>query len=419
MGIADLLERKRASKKAVISDEVVCFLCSGKKILTKECWTLNVIPHKNSQCHMHRCRYAFCRKCISFGDVKGHEKECLADGEKSSDLCEFHEVNDRPKFAKNGSIIYEPPVQWQKKKEELTEQGLCDDLENIDGLPDEERYRGRQIMWIDIDLVDPYKDQPRKFFKQASIIRLARSIKKKGQQKPIDVEAKPDGRFNLKDGERRYWGTRLAKLKKILAVIHDPAAEKERFSFSFFANHGSEECSDLDSARGLKRMMEEFKMSAEEIADGCVKTPEWVYQRISILRHPEEIQKMMDPSLPEDKQLTYSSALHLLKIPDNEDRIKLAQKIVSKGIKTTAVGFIVRKEMKRLGIKDKNRTPRNDYRALRSLLNRTENALELFVDIPREEFAKIFKFRVMKDRNDTMKSMERIEKYIDDLKKRI
>src|SRR3989339_954276 len=126
--------------------------------------------------------------------------------------------------------------------------------------------RGEEIARIPTDKIKPNKYQARKRFDIDKLNELAHSIKEKGVIQPLIVSPSLiPGQYELIAGERRYRASKMAGLKEVPAIIRQ-ATDKERFQISLIENIQREDLDPIEEASGYKSIMDEFRLTQEELA---------------------------------------------------------------------------------------------------------------------------------------------------------
>ena len=143
----------------------------------------------------------------------------------------------------------------------------------------------------------PNPDQPRKAFDEGAMIDLMRSVKEHGVINPIVVNREPDGRYMIIAGERRYRAAMMAGLETVPVIIKE-YSEKEIQEISLIENLQREDLNPIEAAYGMKRLMEEYRLTQEVLAERLGKSRPAVANALRLLSLPEAVRAMlMDGSL--------------------------------------------------------------------------------------------------------------------------
>ncbi len=176
---------------------------------------------------------------------------------------------------------------------------------------------GEAISEIDIKLIDPNKNQPRKTFDAASLKELSESIKQHGIISPIIVNDE-GGRYMIIAGERRFRASIIAGLKTVPVIIKKYTARQVK-EVSIIENLQREDLNPIEAARAIKELMEEYNFTQETVADRIGKSRPSIANTLRLLTlSPEVI------SLIEKNKLTAGHARCLVVIQDKDAQVKLA-----------------------------------------------------------------------------------------------
>lgn len=179
-----------------------------------------------------------------------------------------------------------------------------------------------EYSYIDVDLIEPNPDQPRKRINQKELLELAETIKNVGVIEPIVVRKK-DNRFLIVSGERRWRATMLAGFKKIPAVIKD-VDEIRSLEIAIIENIQREDLNPIEEARAYEKLIELTNMNIKQLAEKVGKDRSTISNLLRLLKLPEEIQTLI-----QEKKLTAGQVRPLLSIADKNMMVHLANKIVN------------------------------------------------------------------------------------------
>lgn len=174
--------------------------------------------------------------------------------------------------------------------------------------------------------VEPNKNQPRKTFDDEKLTALTNSIAEMGVILPIIVVKNESGRYTIIAGERRWRASKLAGLKTIPAIIKN-YEEKEAAEVSLIENLQREDLNPIEEAKGYKSLIDGFSMTQEEISKRVGKSRSAITNSLRILNLPDSIIKMLITG-----DITQGHARALLSLPSDNDKILLANKIISSGM---------------------------------------------------------------------------------------
>jgi ParB family chromosome partitioning protein len=178
---------------------------------------------------------------------------------------------------------------------------------------------------IDIDLVDPSPYQPRTRFREEALDELARSIKASGIIQPIVV--RPIGnRFQLIAGERRWRAAQRAGLTKASAIIRQ-VSDELALEMTLVENIQREDLNPIEAARAFERLMDEFQLTQESVAERTGKDRATVANAVRLLKLEPTIQDWI-----EEGKLSAGHGRALLAVLDPQLRMRYAQRAARGGL---------------------------------------------------------------------------------------
>jgi ParB family transcriptional regulator, chromosome partitioning protein len=178
---------------------------------------------------------------------------------------------------------------------------------------------------IDIDLVDPSPYQPRTRFREEALEELARSIKASGIIQPIVV--RPIGnRFQLIAGERRWRAAQRAGLTKASAIIRQ-VSDELALEMTLVENIQREDLNPIEAARAFERLMDEFQLTQESVAERTGKDRATVANAVRLLKLEPTIQDWI-----EEGKLSAGHGRALLAVLDPQLRMRYAQRAARGGL---------------------------------------------------------------------------------------
>ena len=188
-------------------------------------------------------------------------------------------------------------------------------------IPKISRLTPMEVVSIDINKIKPNKYQSRMQFDQGKLEELANSIRRDGVVQPIIVSPSGDD-YQLVVGERRWSAAKMAQLKEIPAVVRK-VTDREMFEISLIENIQRENLNPIEEAIAFERLMKEFNLTQQELADHLGKTRSTVANTLRLLNLPEEMRKLLSRNL-----MSAGHARALLSIEDEKIRARLARRIV-------------------------------------------------------------------------------------------
>lgn len=168
--------------------------------------------------------------------------------------------------------------------------------------------------------IEPNRSQPRKKFDEDSLLELADSIKQFGLLQPLLVQKKKDY-YEIIAGERRWRAAKMAGLKEVPVIIKD-FSDQEIVEISLIENIQRENLNPIEEAQAYKRLLTEFHLKQDEVAERVSKSRTAVTNSIRLLKLDERVQQMVI-----DDMISTGHARTLLAIEDKDLQYQFAMKI--------------------------------------------------------------------------------------------
>lgn len=194
-------------------------------------------------------------------------------------------------------------------------------------------------IFLKINEVEPNREQPRKVFDEDALLELAESIKQYGVIQPILVQKK-DGYYEIIAGERRWRAAKLAGLKKVPVIIKE-FTEQEIVEVSLIENIQRESLNPIEEAAAYKRLMEEFHLKQDEIAERVSKSRTAVTNAMRLLKLDERVQQMVI-----DEMISTGHARALLGLESAEMQFSAAQKIFDEKLSVRETEKLIKEMLK-------------------------------------------------------------------------
>lgn len=177
-----------------------------------------------------------------------------------------------------------------------------------------------KVIMVKIAQVEPSRKQPRKQFDEDALLELAESIKQFGVLQPLLVQKKEDY-YEIIAGERRWRASKLAGIKEIPVMVKD-FSDQEAVEISLIENIQRENLNPIEEAAAYKRLMEEFHLKQDTIAERVSKSRTAVTNSMRLLKLDERVQQMLI-----DEMLSTGHARALLAIEDKNAQYAAAVKV--------------------------------------------------------------------------------------------
>lgn len=188
---------------------------------------------------------------------------------------------------------------------------------------------------VKISKVGPNKEQPRKQFEEDSLMELADSIRQFGIIQPLIVQEK-NGFYEIIAGERRWRAAKLAGLKEVPVIVKE-YTDIEVVEISLIENIQRESLNPIEEAIAYKRLLEEFHLKQDEVAERVSKSRTAVTNSMRLLKLCDEVQQMVI-----DEMISTGHARAILSIEDPEEQYLLAQRIFDEKLSVRDVEKLVK-----------------------------------------------------------------------------
>lgn len=182
----------------------------------------------------------------------------------------------------------------------------------------QETSNGERMMKI--SMIEPNREQPRKKFDEDALQELSESIKQYGILQPLLVSDKKDY-YEIVAGERRWRAAKMAGLKEVPVVVKEFSTQ-EIVEISLIENIQREDLNPVEEAMAYKRLIDEFNLKQDEIAERVSKSRTAVTNSLRLLKLDPRVQQMMV-----DEMISAGHARALLAISDVEKQYSVAMRI--------------------------------------------------------------------------------------------
>lgn len=177
---------------------------------------------------------------------------------------------------------------------------------------------GEQL--VPINQVEPNREQPRKEFDEDALLELADSIKQYGILQPLIVQKRKDY-YEIIAGERRWRAAKKAGLKEVPVIIRE-YTDQQVVEISLIENIQRENLNPIEEAMAFKKLLEEFNLKQDEVAERVSKSRTAVTNSMRLLKLDERVQQMII-----DDMISTGHARALLAIDDKDEQYNLANRI--------------------------------------------------------------------------------------------
>jgi len=204
-----------------------------------------------------------------------------------------------------------------------------------------EQEEGKPDSIVKLSKIEPNKDQPRKEFDEDALMELADSIRQYGLLQPILVQDRKT-HYEIIAGERRWRASKLAGLKEVPVIIKN-YTEREIIEISLIENIQREDLNPIEEALAYKRLLTEFDLKQEEVAEKVSKSRAAVTNSLRLLKLSDRIQEMVI-----NGELSTGHARALLSIMEYDEQLMLAEKIIKDKLSVRDVEKLVKEQNKPL-----------------------------------------------------------------------
>ena len=216
---------------------------------------------------------------------------------------------------------------------------------------------------VKLSMVEPNGEQPRKNFDEDSLLELAESIKQFGLLQPIIVQDRKN-HYEIIAGERRWRAAKMAGLKEIPVIIKN-LTNQEIVEISLIENIQRQDLNPIEEAQAYKRLLEEFNLKQDEVAERVSKSRTAVTNSMRLLKLCDEVQQMVV-----NEMISTGHARALLSIEDPEEQYMIAQKVFDEKMSVREVEKLVK------DLHKPEKAPKKENKSLEVIYQNIENRLK-------------------------------------------
>ena len=215
--------------------------------------------------------------------------------------------------------------------------------------------------FVNINEIEPNKEQPRRRFDEDSLLELAESIKQYGIVQPLILQ-KRNEIFEIVAGERRWRAARIAGLKKVPAIIKN-YSEREVLEIALIENIQREDLNPIEEAYAYKKLIEEFELKQDEVADRVSKSRVAITNSLRLLKLGENVQQMLI-----DELITSGHARALLAVTDRKAQDELAMQVLDQKLSVRDTEKLVKNAQKEKKTEPEKKVDSNDKKKVEKLV---------------------------------------------------
>lgn len=228
------------------------------------------------------------------------------------------------------------------------------------------------VQMIKISMIEPNREQPRKKFEEDALLELADSIKLHGVLQPLLVRKVKDY-YEIIAGERRWRAAKLAGIKEVPVIVKE-YSEQEIVEIRLIENIQRENLNPIEEAMAFKKLLEEFELKQDEVADRVSKSRTAVTNSMRLLKLDDKVQQMII-----DEMISTGHARALLAIDDKKLQYELANRIFDEKLSVRETEKLV-KEIKNPKKPKEKKTVENEF-VYKDLENRMKEVMGTKVSI--------------------------------------
>lgn len=203
----------------------------------------------------------------------------------------------------------------------------------------DEKENVKPELYININKVEPNREQPRKHFDEDALLELSESVKQYGVLQPLLVKDRKTY-YEIIAGERRWRAAKLAGLKEVPVIVKD-LTEQEIVEISLIENIQRENLNPIEEALAYKKLLNEFHLKQDEVAERVSKSRTAVTNSMRLLKLDDRVQQMVV-----DDMLTTGHARAILAIIDNEKQYVTAQRVFDEKLSVRETEKLIKKLQK-------------------------------------------------------------------------
>ena len=233
-------------------------------------------------------------------------------------------------------------------------------------------------MIVKISSVEPNINQPRKQFDEDALLELSESVKQYGILQPLLVSDKKDY-YEIIAGERRWRAAKLAGLKEVPVIVKE-FSEQELVEISLIENIQREDLNPVEEAKAYKRLIDEFNLKQDEVADRVGKSRTAVTNSMRLLKLTDKVQQMLI-----DEMITAGHARAILAISDKEKQETVAMKVFDEKLSVRETESLVKRMLEPPKIEKKSKFTTAEDAIYESLEEKMKSIMGTRVQIHRKK----------------------------------
>ena len=200
----------------------------------------------------------------------------------------------------------------------------------------------RAPLEVDVDRLEPSEFQPRLQMEEAALDELARSISANGIIQPVVVRKVANDRYQIIAGERRWRAAQRAGLTKVPVVVKDTSAvsRAQLLEWALIENVQRENLNPIEEATAFQRLVHEFNMTHDDIAQRVGKDRSTVANTLRLLKLPAEVRAEVG-----NRSLSMGHARALVALLNENDQRQLAREVIARGLSVRETESLVKRAL--------------------------------------------------------------------------
>ena len=293
---------------------------------------------------------------------------------------ENHTVNKKQNAEKN-AVARNNVQKTEKQDAQTSDTEIWNVGQDISPQDQEKEVQTQAELELKISEIEPNRDQPRKAFDEEQLEELADSIRKYGVLQPLLVQKKGES-YEIIAGERRWRAAKLAGLKMIPAVIREYSPQ-QAMEIALIENVQREDLNPIEEAQAYQRLMQEFSLKQEEIAERVSKNRTTITNCMRLLNLAPEVQQMLI-----EGRIASGHARALLAVADPYQQLELAKKVELERMSVREVEKAVKLLGKEKKEKKKSQVDEAVELVFQDMENRMKTVMGTKVNISRKDKSK-------------------------------
>jgi ParB family chromosome partitioning protein len=234
----------------------------------------------------------------------------------------------------------------------------------------EDRAPKDTLATLPVNAIRPGRYQPRSRMDETALAELAASIRAQGLMQPVLVRPAQAGTYELIAGERRWRAAQLAGLAEIPALVRE-VPDEAALAMALIENIQREDLNPIEEATGLQRLVDEFKMTHEQVADAIGRSRSATSNLLRLLRLAKPVQEMLM-----NRVLDMGHARALLGL-DGARQIEAAQLVAARGLSARATEALAKRFARGAPVRRRHQRDRDVVRLEEELSDRLGTTVEI------------------------------------------